>query len=287
MDCKTLKNSIKNHMSPLPLALVCQSENGRFLAEDYIKGLMELFDTHATIGSLSEYSRYEPFSSDEVLNILYMDEVDGDTWSHAREMSNLLIVCRKADETVSQVRLPEPEHWHIEAYAKTLLPSFDDDRVRYLCTLCGYDVHRIVNEADKLRAFPEDERDEVLNILPETSLFEADTDFMKAVDSLIDGDATKYSESNIQPSDGIALATSLCKKCILMANAIMTSKKPEELGISQKYHNYMRYKYSGYSPTRLANMIAESSAIDRKLRTGLVHSDEIADYLSFRILKER
>lgn len=291
---KVLKNQIDNGL------MIFKYDSDTFIIKEYIDKIA--LDKGLTINYIHELSDLNEFTSSmffdydqDYLNLYYIEELKEDIPDKFLEL-NCIIICNKIDKAIERnltdhiVEFPKLENWQIEEYAKVRLHGVNETITKWLCEVTNHDIYRLENEIDKISIFDEIHREDIFTLLNEENNysdlnnfnifnlisaitkkdFKAIIDILKIID-LID----------VEPVGLITLLLKQFKQIINVKSGTMTY---EQLGMSQKQYNAIKY-YNKLDGKTLIKGYELLSSIDYRLKNGSLDNDKIIDYVICNILK--
>lgn len=170
MNIEELKHNILNDMvSDNCLVFQYSDDNGKFLANHYIKGIAKSKHLEIkTIESLEEITNYSiNCFEQQVENIFVLDtpklitkKVDFSSYK------NTIIICKTIDVASNVkdylVSLPSPDEKQILEYMQARVPGLDSAQLRFLKDACKNSLFKIDGELSKYQLFDTDSQSIIL-----------------------------------------------------------------------------------------------------------------------------
>ena len=294
MKLMELKKSIQLGQAPSDfMVFVCQ-ENF-FLADQYIEAICAIRGHVVnSIKSLSELTSALSlvFCYNESTNVLKTDVFDEAAEDYS-VYENAIVVCSKIDKKLKSalsdyvIDVPALKEWQIKDYMSVVCPGLDDAGIDWLYEAREHDIYGIDSELAKISLFPIPAQNEMLarlrfepgSYLYAVSNFElADAIVANNRAALLDF-ALHEDYLNVEPLGIVALALAKAKNILFITQN--SGKTPADLGISDKQFNYLKRSYACFSLNRLQRLVSFLSAIDLRLKNGLLDMPKklLLDYI--------
>lgn len=167
---RTLSNNfliLKNAENPL------KDSNASFLANQYLVEISKARNLEIE----PVRSVYEPLQStlslllpEKKLHVVRVDVFEETSLDYS-QFVDTVVICNKVDSKIAPVltdfivEIPKLESWHIEDYAKSLMPEVAPANLLWLTKATDHKIHRILNEIDKAKLFNQSEHDMILKAL--------------------------------------------------------------------------------------------------------------------------
>ena len=296
MNIKEFKNSvISGTLSDDFIILLC-SDN-KFLANQYVNTLCQTKDlVRVDVDSLSgiqDTALSLVFNSNLYnLNVLSVDKLSEMYYDYS-SLKNYIVICNSIDKSISNlvasyvIEMPKLEEWQIKDYEKTMCPGLSSGDIDFLYGVTGGDIYRISNECNKLANLPAQKQSEALRL--QASSKYSDLYFIDSFslsNLLINKSFTDISEylrhkdvCDISPIGLVGLLIGNIKK-ILYVN-FNSGLSAEQLGITQKQYNAIKYYNKDKSEQSLVKSLAFLTELDSKLKLGKLDlsNDKFIDYI--------
>jgi hypothetical protein len=167
---RTLSNNfliLKNAENPI------KDSNAAFLSEQYLVEISKARNLEIEpVNSI-----YEPLQStlslllpQKKLSVVRVDIFEETSLDYS-QFVDTVVICNKVDSKIAPVltdfivEIPKLETWHIEDYAKSLVPEVAPANLLWLIKATDHKIHRILNEIDKAKLFSPNEHDMILKAL--------------------------------------------------------------------------------------------------------------------------
>lgn len=295
MKLEELKKCIDAGVAPHELIIFIRDPEN-FLTKQYIQAICDANNLiRQNVNSLTEEDTAIGFVMDysDTLKILDVEVFDEylDDYS---EITDTVVVCDKVDKKIKSkvddyiIELPRLLEWQIKDYMKVLAPHMDKYDIDWLYTAAQGNIHRILNELDKINSFPPVEQKlaiEALKYEPGSDLFYINT--FKVTDAILKGDKATLLELLLHRDSAdvefMGIVNNLLTKAkqILLAVYQRQGLTAADIGCSDKQLNFFIREYAHYPQGYLQYLISFLSEIDLKLKSGLLDMSKNAklDYL--------
>lgn len=211
---------------------------------------------------------------------------------------NVIVICKKIDKKILSkvdefvVKFTPLVEWQKIAFMKQYCSDLSEDDLTALCRSAKGDMHRIVNELDKIKMFSPQERESVLSdILSESSTDLFDMPIFSLTDAILKQDryliAEYFRHASACDFDPLAISSILLKSCLKALFVTQNSgANLESLGISSKQAWAIRKNYSNVSAEKLESDIQFLSSVDLKLKQGRLDmpKQKLLDYIILRLI---
>lgn len=275
--------------------MIFRYEDNPFLLNTYIDYIVNEFNKNLIkVNSLSEVIDIENNVFDDTTNNVYLLSTDNFEVNLNNTLTGKLIVrCKKTiDENKDYIiDFPKLMEWQIEDYMKMLLPGLDVNQIKWLCSITKYDINRLYLESKKLSIFDNKEQQVIFNQLNDDNIYEDlnNLTIFNFTNSIIrrnlNGSADVLRDIKNIDVEPTGLVTILYKNFKNILNIqLNSSATPENLGMSPKQFNAVKYNIHKYSKDELINIFNILTEIDYKLKSGLLENDRIIDYLITHIM---
>lgn len=297
MELHELKEKILNNTLADDLLILCCEEN-YFIANQYIQAIAEnKLLTIVPIENLNEALIDSLFANDEILRVLRVD-VFAEKLLDYSKLKNTIIICNKVDKKLLEqltsyvVTIPKLQAWQIIDYAKVLCPGLPEASYSELTALFNNDIYRLVNELSKINIFPVTQRPAVLQALQNQegldwytfSVFKLTEAALKSDYLTLQQCLYYYNNCDFEPLGVVTLLLREYKKILFVNfNSGLTF---QDLGITSKQANAIKYYYKNYTQTQLRYIIKFLTSIELNLREGKLELDKkyFLDYIIINIL---
>lgn len=294
MDIIDLKSYIiEDKLSDDLLIFVCEDDNSKFLADQYVNEISQR--KNLVIKAISSLTRVEnslaSFMSgpDSTLYVLRSEKFD-EVYKDYYNFRNTIVICSKLDKKVEAlisdfvIKFPKVEPWQMEAFIKTQIAGLTDTDIKWLVEACRNNMYKVQTELDKLKLFkPEEQRDILIAIkeAENSDLFSMQafelSDAIVKKKLFIVLDFLKHKQNcDFDVFPIISLVLTKLKNILLAFYA-------KGAGLTTKQYNATRYydKDSCYPQEDLMKKIEFLSEIDNKLKTGAldISKDALMDYV--------
>lgn len=247
------------------------------------------------INNLREISDIEDGMFDDTSHNLYV--LSTDKFEDDLSIYNVTRTIIKTKQVTNENSLPfvvsfdKLENWQIEDYAKVCLPGLLEPEVKWLCSICKYDIYRIDLEAKKINIFDNREQESIFKQLNEDNMYEdlnsmtifnftnalLRRDYNTAKDILVN-----IKNIDIEPT---GLVTILYKNFKNIINIQMNPRATAaSLNISPKQFMAIKRNCGIYTDKKLIKIFNMLLGIDYKLKSGLLDNDKIIDYVIINML---
>lgn len=293
-----LKEHLLNNTLDDNLLIFVYEEN-TFIIKEYIKRICENKDL--TLNLLeSEDDLYEILNDAfgyfrDFLNVLYIDDLK---YELPKKLKNCIIVCNKLSKEQKDkckdfvIEFPKLENWQIDDYAKVKLTGLSEQEYKWLCSITKYDIYRLDNEINKISIFPKNRQRDIFKLLVEEDCYSDLTEFnifsltnaiLKRSIKDVDRIMQDLKLIGVEP---IKLVSILLKQFKYVID-IQTDKTAtaSTLNVSQKQFNAIKYNCGKFSNKELLDIYQLLLSIDCRLKSGLLDSDLIIDYVICNIMR--
>ena len=301
MELKELKEKILNKKLQFNL-FIFKYEDNTWLVNQYINEISKILDLKInyvedleTLSNVNSDFFFGDLSDD--LNVLWLEELNTNI-ANKEELKTSIIKVNKIDKDIESelkdyiVEFPKVVGWQLEDYANIELKGMREDAISWLSNLIGDNPYRLENEIDKINIFEEQDRMNMFLALNSDGCYNDLNNFN--VFNLINS-ITKKEYNNVinilkirdtidlEPVGLVTLLTRQFKNIIdiQMGN----NPTPDKLGLSPKQFNAIRYQCGKYNSERLIYIYDLLTKIDYRLKSGLLDSNKIIDYVICNIMR--
>lgn len=294
MNLAELKVMLSKNQVPEQLIIFLCSEN-TFLADQYTDKICELQgNNRLSINALSEQDSALSlvFDFDACTKVLRVDTFDEFAEDYSL-FEHTIVICSKIDKKIKSmvdeyiVEIPKMLDWHIKDYIKSRCSFMQPTDIDWLYNATNGDIYHINNELDKITIFEPAEQKVVLASLqcdPASDLY--GISLFTLVDALMERNATVVasylSHRDNQNIEMMGLTNTLLAKIKqLILIAYDSGKSAADIGVSPKQFSYLKATGKKYPIQRLQTLLEKLSAIDIKLKSGLLDMSKAAqiDYI--------
>lgn len=300
MKLRELKENIKQNSLDFNTLIFVYTDN-KYLINSYIDEITKLKGLEILkVEDLQElYSQFELSNSffEDIDNTLYVVEVDKLQDFEVVDNHNVIIICKEVDKSLKEtlkeyiIDFPKLDKWQIEDYTKVLLPGLSDEERKWLCTITNYDIFRLSEEIDKIRIFNKDDQEKIFLLLNKENGYEdlTELNIFNLVNAIVKrnkDEVLKILKSiKVIDVEPVGLVTLLSKQ---FKNLLSIQSNPkvtfDELGISQKQFNAIKYNCGKYNLNELIDIYQLLASIDYRLKSGFIDNNQIIDYVICNIL---
>ena len=301
MNLQELKMIILDH-TPDTSFKIFLCEDNFFLAKQYVKAISEnqnlicnYVDDFSDIKQDSALSLIFDYSAN--LNILITD-IFKEANLDFNNLENCIVICSSIDKsTLSLVKdyiinFPKLSDWQVKAYINQVTPELTEEQIDWLYTATNGNIYKIQSELDKLNLVQKDERSATLSaerLLNGSDLYY--TDEFQIKDIILKKQLDKLAEflEHIDTLNFnlysliVLLIKDLTKITFITGESGLTA---EDIGVSIKQFNYIKYNYRYLTDIKLKNTIYFLNSIDSKLKNGELDStnNNITSYVLCKLI---
>ena len=300
MKLRELKESIKQNSLDFNTLIFVYTDN-KYLVNSYISEIVRVkgLETFKVENLQELYSQFELSNSffEDTDNTLYIVEVDKLQEFEVIDNHSVIVICKEIDKSLKEtlkefiVDFPKLDKWQIEDYTKVMLPGLSDEERKWLCTITNYDIFRLSEEIDKIRIFNKDDQEKIFLLLNKESCYEdlTELNIFNLVNAIVKrnkDEVLKILKSiKVIDVEPVGLVTLLSKQ---FKNLLSIQSNPrvtfDELGISQKQFNAIKYNRGKYNLNELIDIYQLLTSIDYRLKSGFIDNNQIIDYVICNIL---
>ena len=262
-------------------------DTGRIVCEQYLDILAENWGREKKY--ISEYHSAENglFGTDtRYLTIWFTDTVDS---SFVGE-PYMVVCCHKVDDPSGSKKpitteIPEVEDWQLVDYAKGVLPGVSEQTVELICKLCT-NKFRLMQEIDKVKIFPKELQNSVVESLMRGGNFEDLTEYniFNLTNAIQKKDIKTLTEIMLKIEDidvnPIGLSNLLYSGFKdIMAIKTLPNALPQSLGIQPKRYNALKYYVNYFTTAQLSHILRLLVNTDQAIKGGDISVDMLTDYI--------
>ena len=302
MTLAELKNQIvsKSVLSDELIIFVC-SEN-TYIADQYTRAICDLKGLEYT-SSESFFSQLSALSlvlpNENMLHVIKVDEFSevADDYS---DFINTIVICNKIDKNLESlvsgyvIQIPKVEDWQLKAYITTRVPSLHQSEVDWLYEAAGKNIYRLENELDKVAIFDAQSQYSVFRLLadnPASDLYNFNVFNLAA--AIIKKDMSTVAQIMLHRHFFKVELYSLLNtmlgqvKDTLFATRNSGRNPEKDLGLKSTRVWHLSKDFGQVSTDRLQYLLKELSAIDLKVKSGLLdlETDAQIDYILAKLLR--
>lgn len=295
MELKELKTKLKENKIDFKLSFIFTSDDF-YLPLSYISYLKDTLNY--SINYIDKITIQDSmFFNDEkelkVIDVMIIDKLD----NLIKLPDNTIIITKKIGKDIIEtfsdriIEFPKLENWQIEDYIKVLGKGIKENNIKWLLDITNYNINRIDMELKKINIFPEKSRNSIFELLKQDNNFYDLTpfDIFSLSNSLIvkDKEELSYILKDIDNLDMniIGFLTILYNNFKAISNIQLgINPTPEKLNMSIKQFAALKYRINKYKNDQLIKILDLLSAIDYKLKAGLIPADLLINYIILKVI---
>ena len=285
---KTIKANSKNKI---------QSDNSNFLAQQYVEEIAFIMNKSIMyITDLTMFKVTDIFGFLEIDNsFLYVCKLGKLTLSDyniVKNNSNLIIIVEEVENGVDYVDFPNLEDWQLHDYVYSLAEGADRKDLDEFFKLFEKNIYRLDSELSKISIFTAAERKFLLKQLFDEGQFSdvSTNNIFDFSDALIRKNKVElvnlYKILDSIDVEPLGLVTVLYRNFLNMLN-VATTKNPtvENTKLKSSGQLWVIKKLSeSYTVTQLINIFKFLCKLELELKTGVISSDILVDYIVIKLL---
>ena len=285
---KTIKVNSKNKI---------QSDNSNFLAQQYVEEIASIMNKSIMyITDLTMFKVTDIFGFMEIDNsFLYVCKLGKLTLSDyniVKNNSNLIIIVEEVENGVDYVDFPNLEDWQLHDYVYSLAEGADKKDLDEFFKLFEKNIYRLDSELSKISIFTAAERKFLLKQLFDEGQFSdvSTNNIFDFSDALIRKNKVElvnlYKILDSIDVEPLGLVTVLYRNFLNMLN-VATTKNPtvENTKLKSSGQLWVIKKLSeSYTVTQLINIFKFLCKLELELKTGVISSDILIDYIVIKLL---
>ena len=301
MELKELKEKILNKTLQFNL-LIFKYEDNTWLVNQYINEISKILNLKInyvedleTLSNINSDFFFGDLSND--LNVLWLEELNTNI-ANKEDLKTSIIKVNKIDKDIESelkeyiVNFPKLVGWQLEDYANVELKGMREDAISWLSNLIGDNPYRLENEIDKINIFEEQDRmtmflalnnDGCYNDLNNFNVFNLINSITKKEYNNVISILKIRDSIDLEPVGLVTLLTRQFKNIIDIQMG--SNPTPDKLGLSPKQFNAIRYQCGKYNSERLIYIYDLLTKIDYRLKSGLLDSNKIIDYVICNIMR--
>lgn len=211
----------------------------------------------------------------------------------------LYIICNKVSDLSKElfkdiiIDIPKLEDWQIEDYAVSLLPEITEKSAKWLCDICGHDIHRVHQEVDRILLFSPIERKALFEECIQQGIYEdlSNQTVFDFTNAIIKKDYptvySLYKKIGVVDIEPLGVVTILKKNFEdIITIQLHSNPSPETCGMKPNKFWAIRYTCGVWSREELIRNYKILLQIDELVKTGKLKTDiEMIDYVLCNIFR--
>lgn len=295
-----LKQHILEEKLPKDLIIIVD-KNNKFLSYQYLTAIKQFKKYHInfinSLYDINSLSSLTLFNDTPFLNVLITD-VFNEAQQNYDNIINTIIICDDIDKNLAQniekyiIELPKFETWQLLDFIFYSCPGLTQNEQEFLLDSVNLDAFKLENELNKISLFSSEQQSTIFsNLINDTKSDLYHLTVFDLKDAIISANFQKiyeyYKHENYFEFEPFLLVNLLLKDYkqifLLVYNGGVSA---DQLGITVKKANYLKYKFKNLSAELLIKIISFLSQFDLKIKKGEleISKSEQLDYIILTIL---
>ena len=292
MTLEQLKNSIQTKQLDDTL-VIFKYEDVPFICYQYIKEISKILDKEieyvedlsSLVNNVSDIFGISETTDSVRVHRCEIFDIDFDT---LKDEKYFFVITKKIEGKAKSlyndyiVTVPKLEGWHIKDYVYSVAEGIDTNELDWFIDICKSDINRIENELDKIRLFSDMKYQGAFRDLSTFNVFNI-TNAVTNKDMNMLIDALKEIDSfDAEPLGVVTLLYQGFRKLIQVWLA--KNPTPENTGLKSNVIYAINKSKRVYSKEQLIKIFLFLTDIDRQLKTGMIDTKWIIDYVVCKVL---